>query len=404
MIYTADFLVSPGKNPIRQGAMRIQGQRIVQVGNRDEIKAHPGEEVYELNDALLMPGLINAHCHLELGMMRGVLSGEQSFALWVSRLRKFLLSALPADYANATQLGALECLKNGITTVVDVGNTGEPFGVLQQIPIRSFPHLELIGLDPAVAESRLCEAKSKITNLSAFPSLMRPSLAAHAPFSCSIELLQILQNDLAAASSFFTMHLAESKEEQLLFLEGRGPLWEFCRRIFPAMQCPAETPVKYLQRNNLLPSQALWVHGNLLQAEDFEILAQTKSTLVHCPKSHAFFHHPRFAYTEAVAAGLNICLGTDSLASNDSLSIFDEMAEFKRVYPQVTCQEIFKMATVNGANALGYSDLGRLEVGALADFIAIHFKHDEACILEDEIVCEAHEVSLVVVNGEAVIQ
>jgi cytosine/adenosine deaminase-related metal-dependent hydrolase len=126
--------------------------------------------------------------------------------------------------------------------------------------------------------------------------------------------------------------------------------------------------------------------------------------VVHCPRSRAFFGHPAFPYGALMEAGVNLCLGTDSLASNETLNMFDEMSEFQKAHPDVPARDILAMATRNGAAALGLGgELGVIRPGALADFIAIQLRHHPECDLHEEIVGEAHEVTLVVVDGEEVV-
>jgi cytosine/adenosine deaminase-related metal-dependent hydrolase len=125
--------------------------------------------------------------------------------------------------------------------------------------------------------------------------------------------------------------------------------------------------------------------------------------VVHCPRSRAFFGHKGFPLEALREAGVNLCLGTDSLASNEGLNLFDEMAELNRSHPGLGCRDILAMATVNGAKALGRDDLGRLRPGARADFIALHMRHHPEYDLYEEIVSEEHEVLMVAVGGEEVV-
>jgi aminodeoxyfutalosine deaminase len=201
------------------------------------------------------------------------------------------------------------------------------------------------------------------------------------------------------------LHVAESMEEINLFKEGRGPLWDFCRRIFPQLDYGESiSPIRFLYRNGLIPQGSLFIHCNFTDSEDIRILKDTKTSVVHCPRSKAFFNHPGFHPDKLLAAGINLCLGTDSLASNDSLSLFDEMAELHRGHPEIPCREILAMATLNGARALGrVGELGCLKPGAYADLIAISLRHHPDYDLYEEIVSEAHEVILVLVGGEEVI-
>jgi cytosine/adenosine deaminase-related metal-dependent hydrolase len=203
----------------------------------------------------------------------------------------------------------------------------------------------------------------------------------------------------------YTLHVAESAEEADLFREGKGALWEFCRRIFPGLAHPGgESPIGFLGRRGLIPKGSLLAHCNWADEADISILAAAEASVVHCPRSRAFFGHGGFPLEAFRAAGVNLCLGTDSLASNDGLSLFDEMAEFRREHPGVPAEEILAMATVNAARALGMpGDLGRLAPGAKADLIAVAMRHHSGADLYEEIVVEARDVLMVVVDGEEVV-
>jgi aminodeoxyfutalosine deaminase len=412
MIYRARFLVTMEGPPIPWGWMRVGGDQVVAVGGPERPVLLPGESVKEFPDAVLMPGLINAHCHLELGMIRGLMPFGDTFPIWVSRLRKALDGADPDRFRQAARLGALECLKNGTTTVVDVGNTGESLRELAALPIRSFAYLELIGLDPALAESRFRQAVECLAGLPA-PSLRyHPGLTCHAPYSCSADLLRKVQEAHHKGGPGdnhkggpFTLHVSESVEEHAMFRERKGALWEYCRRIYPALSLEACTgAIGHLGRLGLIPRGSLFAHCNQADDGDIGMLAETETSVVHCPKSRAFFNHPHLPMGRLREAGVNLCLGTDSLASNDGLNLFDEMAECKRVHPELPCRDIVAMATVNGARALGRAgELGCLRPGSQADFIALALRHHPGYDLFEEIVREEHEVVLVAIAGEEVV-
>jgi aminodeoxyfutalosine deaminase len=407
LIYRGRYLVTMNGPPIPWGGLRIVGDRVTQVGTLESLIPLPGEAIRDFPDAVLMPGLINAHCHLELGLTRGILPRDESFSVWVSRLRKALDGAKPEQYQQAARLGILECLKNGTTTVVDVGNTGQAMSELAALPIRSFPYLEVIGLNPGIAEERLQQSSDLLERAKAQAAGERfhPDLTCHAPYSCSIELMRSISGSRMQGRLPYTLHVAESLDEMLMFKEGRGPLYDFCSRIYPALNLgTSTTPIQFLYQHGLIPKGSLFAHCNYTDTEDIRILAETETSVVHCPRSKAFFGHAGFSLESFRQAGINICLGTDSLASNEGLNLFDEMAELNRNYPSLPCEEILAMATVNGARALGsLGELGCIMPGSFADFIALSLRHHPECDLYEEIVSEDHEVLLVCVAGEEIV-
>ena len=149
---------------------------------------------------------------------------------------------------------------------------------------------------------------------------------------------------------------------------------------------------------------SLAAHCNVVGPDDACMLAEKKTSIVHCPRSREFFEHPEFPFEQCRRAGINICLGTDSLASNENLNLFEEMAEFREKHPHAESREILEMTTINPAKALQKQDkLGKIQKGCFADFIGITLNHDNSCSIYDEIVEENHEVILAVIDGEEVL-
>jgi cytosine/adenosine deaminase-related metal-dependent hydrolase len=198
-----------------------------------------------------------------------------------------------------------------------------------------------------------------------------------------------------------TTHLAESAEEMAMFRDARGPLFELLQGIGrPMGDCGQATPVALMLRAGLLNERWLVAHLNEIAPDDFALLAEgPRFHIVHCPRSHAYFRHVPFAFSKLRALGFNICLGTDSLASNDDLSLFAEMRQVRETAPMLGARKILEMATVNAAAALGEAErLGRLRSGCVADLIAVPFSGDLTRV-EDEIVAFAGPVPWAMVDG-----
>jgi cytosine/adenosine deaminase-related metal-dependent hydrolase len=204
--------------------------------------------------------------------------------------------------------------------------------------------------------------------------LCRWGWSPHTPFTVSRELLDLAGRRLEGHRNLLTtMHLGESREEWNYFRKGTGPMAERIRALNPDWNLPrGTTPVQYLNRCGWLPKLDLGVHLNLVDAKDLRLLAKNRITVVHCPGSHAYFGHPPFGYQRMRRHRVPVCLGTDSLASNSSLSLFREMRLFQKAHPEVSAQEILSMVTVKPAQALGLGhQLGRIKPGFLADLIGI---------------------------------
>lgn len=369
MLYQADWLLNPGSPPVPQGWLRAEGGRIVETGSGNL----PEGSSKRFAGCALLPGLVNAHCHLELTTLENALEPGKTFPDWVRDLQGVTADYRLPDYRASARAGIERLLRGGCTTVLDVGNSGEALKALAESPLRAFACVEALGLDPAHAESRFENALS-LARATEATDLFRPGVAPHAPYSCSVELLRSVIGHQDSRGLPVTIHAAESREEAALFASASGPMQEFCKRIYPAApEHRGTTPVRWLESEGLLPYGVLIIHGNTLDNADMEILARRRATVVYCPSSHAFFGHPRFPYEALRAHGIPVCLGTDSLASGDSLSMLDQIRLFSGNYPDVPAGEILRMATEVGARALGLNDAGKLEAGFQADFIAVEF-------------------------------
>jgi aminodeoxyfutalosine deaminase len=365
MIVRSRVIVTMDGPPIENGAVLVSGARIVDVGKFPEIsKAHPTEEVVDLGEHVVLPGLINAHCHLDYTFLRGKIPRPASFAGWIRAINAEKAKLSSDDYVRSIKEGFAEATRFGTTAIANL--TGFPELVSQiKAPIRTWWFAELIDVrDPSRADQIVDLAVEQLKSQEHW------GLAPHAPFTASA----MLYRKCAAIAPLLTTHLAESREEMAMFREGKGSLYEFLKDIGREMSdCGGRTPVGWWRAlENNRPD--LLVHFNEVTEGDFEALKKQviKSHLVHCPRSHRYFGHSPFQFEKLRELGLNICLGTDSLASNDDLSLFGEMRAFQKEFPNVSPHQILKMVTANAARALRQENvLGKVGAGFLADLIAV---------------------------------
>ncbi len=392
--YSASWLFPGDGPPVREGWIRVEDDRIVAAGT-GPLPADAGRgAVRRLEGCALMPGLVNAHCHLELTTLHDRLDAGKPFPVWVEQLRGYTAGLGPADYRRAARVGVERLLAGGCTAVLDVGNTGEALSVLAGSPLRALALVETLGLDPGLAELR-CEAAAALAeSVAGDPDRFRGGVTPHAAYSCSPELLRRVLARQRARGLPVTLHASESREETELFATGTGSLAEYCRRIYAdAPPHRGTTPVRWLESLGLLPDGVVLAHGNTLDDADMEILARRDATVVHCPSSHAFFGHPRFPYEALRARGIAVCLGTDSLASGDSLSMLEQARLFRATHPEVAAWEVLALASA-GARALRLGRVGLLKPGFAADFIVVRAGTDPGTLLEDD-----PKVESVVIGG-----
>ena len=371
MYYSASLLY-PGDGPaIPDGWIRVEGGRIAAAGRAADLPQDIPADAIRRFDGTILPGLVNLHCHLELTTLHDRLAPGKPFPTWVEQLRGYTAGLDHEDYRRAARVGVERLLAGGCTTVLDVGNTGAALRVLADSPLRAFGYAETLGLDPALAATRFEAARAHAAAIAA-TGRFRPGVTPHAAYSTSPELLGRLLEEQRARGLPVTLHAAESREEAELFTRGTGTLADYCRRIYKdTLRHAGSSPVRWLESQGLLPDGVVLVHGNTLDEADMDILARRGATVVHCPSSHRFFGHPRFPYEALRARGINVGLGTDSLASGDSLSMLEQMRLFAESYPDVSTEDVVAMATTNGARALGLGDVGLLKAGYRADFVAI---------------------------------
>jgi cytosine/adenosine deaminase-related metal-dependent hydrolase len=227
-------------------------------------------------------------------------------------------------------------------------------------------------------------------------------LAPHAPYTASSRLYSEAAEIARREGVPLTTHVAESREEMQMFRDARGPAFDFLKSLGRPMEdCGRDTPFSLVMRHQRVGERWIIAHLNELGEGDFELLKSgPKFHIVHCPRSHTYFGHAPFALERLRALGFNICLGTDSLASNSSLSLFAEMRELLRKETSLSPREVVEMVTVNAAAALGQgSMLGRIEPGSHADLIALPCMTSQANVFEN-IVAFEQTVPWMMVNGE----
>jgi cytosine/adenosine deaminase-related metal-dependent hydrolase len=388
MIIKARYLISPGYKP-KPDPILFVGEGVYQ----NKISNCEPELVFE--DGVILPGLINSHCHLELSDVQIPAPLEHRFSDWIRALQKATLSWSTADYEKSFDNGLQQSICSGTTTTINVGNHVVQKGN-RELPYNDLVigYKELIGLDPTQAEMRHEQADQS-----------NRRLCVHAPYSCSPELIRKVKHSAESSNYSLMMHLAESLEEEELYKKGTGRLSQFLSEIFPTPSPFVGHQGIYTQLINagLLSEAPILVHGNLLSDSDLKDLAQRKGVIVHCPGSHLYFNHPEPDIHAMLKCGLSIALGTDSLASNTSLSLFREMRLFFQKYPELGFDKILKMVTLNPALALGLTkNYGSFSPGDPADFIVVRPAASLKNFNPESLIQSEPHMLMVVKNGQII--
>src|SRR5205814_2800786 len=391
MIVRARIVVTMDGPPIDDGAVRVMNGRIAEAGKSSEV-APADDEILDLGESVLLPGLINSHCHLDYTCLRGKIPRQKSFTNWIRVINAEKAKLTAEDYVTSINAGFAEAQRVGTTTIANLTAFPELIAKINR-PIRTWWFAELIDVREPGRANEIVE--------SATDSLKRTEnwgLAPHAPFTASENLSRDCQEIALRENILLTTHLAESDEEMEMFRDASGPLYQFMKEIGREMtDCGYDTQLRsflrqlhFSQRDPSVRAgqagsfgmTAKWIiaHLNELLESDFDLLREIRHefSIAHCPRSHAYFGHAPFRFERLQKLGFNVCLGTDSLASNDDLSLFAEMRAFQKQFPKVPAERILEMVTINPAHALRQeNELGRIERGFLADMIALPFTTSE---------------------------
>ncbi|HEU5395554.1 MAG TPA: amidohydrolase family protein [Verrucomicrobiae bacterium] len=410
MIVRARNILPVCSPPVANGAVAVSGNRITAVGDWKDIsrQAADGDDVVDLGDVVLMPGLINAHCHLDYTDMAGFWSPPKRFTDWIPQMLAAKAEWSYADYARSWLNGAQMLLRTGTTTVADIEAAPELLpDVWNSCPLRVHSFLEMTGVrSRREPHEIIAEALHRVETLS--HPRCRTWLSPHAPYSTSPDLLRLCAQTAREKQLLVAIHVAESEQEFDMFTHARGHMHLWLQRNGRSdADCGLGSPVRHLERTGLLGENVLAIHANCLAPGDAEALAQHRVHVVHCPRSHDYFQHPPFPRKALADAGVNLCLGTDSLSTvrkkgkeAPELSLFLEMPVLQANDKTVSARTIVEMATVNGARALGLAgQLGQLSPHALADLIAIPFRGKVADI-DDAVVHHASTVSVSMIDGK----
>jgi cytosine/adenosine deaminase-related metal-dependent hydrolase len=405
MLYSAPYIITLHRGIIEEGAIRVIDNKIAEAGRRDVLKKkHGTEREIHFDRCVLLPGLINGHAHLEHGGLRSALQPSVSFALWLAHLlRKKEVREL-SDLNGAVHLGALECLHTGTTTVFDVTGSGASFQVLASEKIRSLIFLEFyqgsLKTEAEQFSATLARAEGFIAS-----ALCSWGVSPHSPYLASPALFRQCLDYAAEQKVPVLTHAVRSSEEWMLFSEGRGPLADFLRgRRGLLAEDETGGPVANMLRNKLLVDNMLLVHGQFVHEEDIPALARARTSVVVCPRSSLKAGTGQLPVVRYLEKGVNVCLGTESLAVSESLDMFEEMYCLKSLIPSLSSEDILVLTILGGAKAFGLSGaLGQIRPGFLADVVGVELSHQPGCDLYDEIVQEDHEVRFVLVDGKEVL-
>jgi cytosine/adenosine deaminase-related metal-dependent hydrolase len=352
---------------VRNGTVVVDGDRIHWVGPR--AAAPPGSDD-ELGDAVLMPGLVNTHIHLDLAAFAGALSGEGFFP-WIRTLVRGLAEASDdAALADASLWSVADQLTHGVTTMAHTGPGRAPFDAMRSGGARGVAYLEVFGPDPRQAADAIANLRERVTTARRDETaLVRIGVSPHAPYSVSDALYAATATYARAEHLPVAVHIAESEDESRLVAGAGGEFAAFLRQRDIDVNPRADSPVALLERTGVLATRPLCIHAVRVDAADVRRIADAGASVAHCPLANAWFAHGSAPVAALRDAGVAVGLGTDSLASNDDVRL---LAEARAAADgALTFAERLHMATQGGADALGIgAHVGMLVPGRQADLAA----------------------------------
>lgn len=374
--YHARWALPIATPPIEDATVGVEDDRIAYVGPRAGAPA--GADV-ELGDVLLMPGLVNAHCHLELTVMRGFLE-DLDFRRWILRLTTAKRAVLDrASLLDSARFGIEEGLRAGVTTYADTCDSGVALPAMREAGVRGIMYQEVFGPDPSQCDRSMAELRDKVGVLRDLETaLVRLGISPHAPYTVSDDLFRAAARLSREQSLPMAIHIAEGELEERLVVHADGKFAEGLRIRGMDVRPRASTPIALLAGLEVLDVAPLLIHCVRVNETDIATIAQASCPVAHCPASNAKLGHGIAPLTELLAAGVVVGLGSDSMASNNRMDLLEEarlalLAQRARLGSPETpsAQEVLELATIGGARALGLdTEIGTLEVGKAADLAA----------------------------------
>jgi 5-methylthioadenosine/S-adenosylhomocysteine deaminase len=391
-IYSARWVLPIISPAIDDGAVAIDGSAIVGFGTRtDVVAAFPNAAREDFGNAVILPGFVNTHSHLELTVMRGFLEREEpDFFAWLKKLTVARLKMTDEDLFVSAACGAIEAARAGITCVGDSSSFAlQAMRAINEVGLRSIVYQESFGPDPKLASENITKLRTQMDAVRLLETtLLRAGVSPHAPYTVSAPQLEMISRLAIEEKLPLMMHAAESKAEEELMLHGTGPFAEGLRARGIAWSTPGVSTVKYLSDHGVLATRPLLAHCINVDEEDLKLIKQARAGIGHCPKSNAKLRHGSAPFGKFLAEEIAVGLGSDSVASNNLCDILEE-ARFATLLARgtsaasfgggqlastsVTSQAAIFAATFGGARALGLDDhVGALREGMQADLAVVN--------------------------------
>jgi cytosine/adenosine deaminase-related metal-dependent hydrolase len=378
--YRASWLLPIAAPPIHDGWLAIEHGRIVELG---AVRTAEHARFADLGRVAILPGLVNAHTHLELSYLRHRIPAGNDFVTWIRGVvasRRAQPDPRGPEVLDGIAEGIAEAVRYGTVLVGDISNTLETFAPLAESPLSGVVFNEILRFNAPDPEAVVEQACRQIDSLGGNADV-RASLAAHAPYSVAPAVFRAIRRAMDGRPSVpCSVHLSESRDEVEFIRAGSGAWRRFLDDVGawdPTWGAPGTSPVTFLEHEGFLDARTLAVHGVQMTSADLALLAARGTTLVTCPRSNTHTGAGTPPVAAFYASGVRIAIGTDSLASTEDLNVFAELAALRALAPAVPASRLLESATLEGARALGFeADFGTIAPGKSGRLLAVSIPED----------------------------
>ncbi len=413
MLLTARWVLPISKPPIENGAVLVEGDKILDVGELDELSSkYPKASVKDLGLSVIMPGFVDAHSHLEYSVFRGSCD-DLAFSHWKLQVTEKSRLLSEEDWLTSARLGALEAIASGITSIADTTNTGASLTAAKEAGLSGLIFCEVMGMDNSKVDEIVTEAKKKIKawRKETEETAIEIGVSPYSVYAVSPPLFQAVSHLAKEEGLTVSFHLAGSPDEVEFVKYGSSPL---ATRYLKEMgwdgllwQPMGVSPVKYVEQWDVLESgRVIAVHCVQVDDNDIDVLKKYGVSVVHCPKCSAKLGMGIAPLAKFISRGIKVAIGMDSPASNNTMDMFDEMRiglllqrgkEAK--VDSFSAETFIRMATLGGAEVLGMdSKAGSLDKGKDANIIAVDISNTHS-----NLTCNPYSSLVYTANQEDVI-
>jgi len=366
----ARWVVPVAAPPIEGGAVLLGSDGRIEAIGPDALVPRPaGVPGEAFPDAILIPGLVNAHTHLELTGFDLGAAPEMDFRSWVARVRAVKATRSADDFVAWARLGIAECWSGGVTTVGDTGDSGSVIQALAELGGSGVAYQEVFGPHPSQVRESLAGLQGRVEEVGRWVGgRVRIGVSPHAPYTVSGPLYAAVAAWARVEALPLAVHLAESPAESELLLRGTGPFAEaWHERGIPLPPGPRCSPVEWVERHGVLGERTLCIHVVQAHEADLTRLARSAAAVAHCPLSNAAHRHGEAPLGGFLAWGIRVGLGTDSVLSVGTPDLLAEARAARRL-ADLDADAALTLATLGGARALGLEgEIGSLEPGKWGD-------------------------------------